>query len=147
MFWMISQQEISTISSPGFSGDCHDYGDNHVRVSKGGKKIYPYSLKPVVQTGQMSDLSKMIVKLDVGKRNVPGESSTSRRVTSKSFEWQGLHNEIWGSSVCLQWKTENTIEGGAVGSIHFQSGALLRYCNECPYCNGEECQGKEVLLR
>lgn len=83
---MISQQEISATSSPGFSGDCHDYGDNHTRTSKGDKKIYPFSSKPVVQTGQISGLGKMMVNRDVGKRNVPGEGGASRHVTCKSFE-------------------------------------------------------------
>ena len=71
---------------PGFSGDYHDYDNNHVRANKGDQKIYLYSSKPLVQTGQISGLSKMVVNLDVGKRNVPGESSTSSHVMYKSVE-------------------------------------------------------------
>jgi len=60
---------------PEFSGDCHGYDNIHVRANKGDKKRYPYSSKPVVQTGQMSGLSKLVVNLHVGKRNVPVKAS------------------------------------------------------------------------
>lgn len=124
MFWVMSQQGISATSSPWVRGDCCD---NDIIWGQKDLSLILQAWNP----GWLSGLSETVINLDVGKRSVPGESSTSSHVRHCTVRSERLQPDFSERLRMLSKERGNTFP---------------QWRKECLYFNQEECLGKEVLL-